>query len=142
MEYYHHGIIRIPLSIIGLLVNTLALYCLVKKNKGRQISNPDRLLVALNLWDAFTCFVIMPFKAIVYIGFTPDEKPLSIRYTDIVNNWVSNFLIILIALDRYLKISKPLRYHALMTSRRINVSLVGSLLISLIVSSVIFINMV
>ena len=141
MDYFDHGVFRIPFSIIGLIANSLAMYCLWKTNIGRQFSNADRLLLALILWDGFTCAVIMPYKAVVYISCQPDMKPLFIRYTDIVNNWVSNFLIILVALNRYIKITKPLQYHNIVTKKRIHGALAASLVISLSISLFIFFNM-
>ena len=92
IDYYYYGIANIPITIVGFIINCLALYCLWRSNRGWKLSNTKRFLLALNLWDTFTCLVLVPTKCIFYMSTEYlDEKLPTIKYIVATNTWCSNF---------------------------------------------------
>ena len=138
-DYYYYGAANIPIAIVGFIINCLALYCLWKSNRGLELSNANRFLLALNLWDTFTCLVLIPSKCMYYMTTRYfDEQPKIFKYTGAINTYCSSFLITLIAFNRYLAVSRPFRHQTILTKERVSILLASALGVGLLIPTMVF----
>lgn len=139
--YYYYGVANIPVAMIGFVINCLALYCLWKSSRGLKLSSANRFLLALNLWDTFTCLFLVPARCIYYMTaeHLHYDKPPIIKYIGSINTWCSTFFITLVALNRYLAVSRPFSHQAILTRRRVAILLMSAVGIGLLIPTLIII---
>ena len=109
-DYFHLGIVYIPISLIGGTINLTALYCLIKY-RSRNITNfgnHEKLLTTLSFSDLFFCLVTLPLKIVTFmVNAEMETRPIYILYTTMVSFWSSTLLIVLIASNQYIIVSRP-----------------------------------
>ena len=133
---------NIPLSLIGSILNITALYCFWCTKRNSTLSNSDTLILALNTADTVFLAIILPSKFMSYI-VEPElkSKPRYHGYMDAVNFSFTSFLISLIAINRYIKISKASRHHLILSKGRLHGILVTGLTLSLLLSISMFFSL-
>ena len=144
MGFYHLGFVYIPISFIGSMINIISFYCLLKY-RARSIlgfRNQERLLMALNISDFLQCAFIMPWKAIAYItqpGLR--TKPMSVLYFDCIFFWSSSWIILCIAVNNYIKISRPSQYDQILSKGRLIVLMATTQVFSIGSPALLFVNL-
>ena len=108
---YFFSIGNIIISLSGTTGNILSLLCMWKLGRIRKdANNADKLLIALNMIDLFQCTIVLPYQVSTYLK-PGSRSSFLYTYFTAVGFWFSSFMVFLIALNRYIKISKPSRYH-------------------------------
>ena len=126
MVLFYVGIAHIPLFVIGGILNTYVLYCLLKfkkKNNNLQFGNLERLLLALNISDLLTCIVAVPIKIALYIIIKDTENSPIQKFSYLVDlfcQFSSVLITTMVAVNNCIKITRFSSYDSLMTSRRVN----------------------
>ena len=144
MEYFYLGIALIPLMLVGCVANLYTLYCLVKRkqrigNVANKFGNLETLLLALTISDTVFCLGNLPVKTTIYLLHPAmKEKPRYLGYMDAACFWSSSLIIILIAANNYIKISRPQKYHQMLSRRRIQALVTVVVLVSVSISLIIF----
>ena len=132
MEEYFFSIGNIIISLSGTTGNILSLFCMWKLGRlHMEANNADKLLMALNMIDLYQCTITVPYQAFTYLK-SKSGSGFLYSYLTAVGFWFSSFMVVLIALNRYIKISKPSRYHITMNKRRVTITICVSLLFSII----------
>ena len=133
---------NVPLSLIGSIINSTALYCLWYIKRNSELSNSDKLVLTLNLADTVFSAIILPTKIMSYF-LNPGlkSKPRYHGYMDGVNIVFTSFIISLIAFNRYIKISKAPRHHVIFSKIRLHRILAIILIISLLLPALIFVDL-
>ena len=134
---------NIPLSLIGSILNVIALYCLWCTKRNSTLSNSDKLILVLNTADTVFSAIILPTKVASYI-LEPDlrSKPRYHCYMDAVNIFFTSFVISLIAFNRYIKISKASRHHVILSRTRLRNLLITGMTLSLMLPTIIFLDLI
>ena len=131
MDYFF-SIGNIIIILSGTTGNIFSLLCMWKLGRIRKdANNANKLLIALNMIDLFQCTIVLPFQVFTYLKPESDSSFLYSYFTA-VGFWFSSFMVILIALNRYIKISIPSRYHIIMSNKKVTVTICASLLFSII----------
>ena len=144
MNNFYLGIAFIPLSLIGGMTNLMALYCLWKYRLAHivRFGNQERLLLALNISDSFFCLVAIPLKIVTFMGSPVlPAKPLYVRYADSICLMSSTLMIISIAINNYIKISRPSKYDQLLSKKRVRILIGVAFLYSCVHPLIILINL-
>ena len=144
MGFYHLGFVYIPISFIGSMINIISFYCLLKY-RARSIlgfRNQERLLMALNISDFLQCAFIMPWKAITYITQPGlKTKPMSLLYFDCIFFLSSSWIILCIAVNNYIKISRPSQYDQILSKGRLIVLMATTQVFSIGSPALLFVNL-
>ena len=133
---------NIPLSLVGSILNVLALYCVWRNKRQSCLSNSDKLFLVLNVADSVYCMIILPVKVISYLlNPTMTVKPRYHGYLDALSFCFTSLTVILIAFNRFVKISKASRHHVILPSVRLHKLLLTALTVSLLLPMTIFFNL-
>lgn len=126
----------------GTCGNILALSCLWKlKRIGPSTENSEKLLAALNMIDLYQSVVVLPYHVYSYwVGKNSDWANFLYSYLTSIGFWFSSFVVALIALNRFIKISKLSRYHLIMSRTKMNLTICIGFIFTLITPLVYFVS--
>ena len=119
------GVIGIVIAIIVIVLNTAEIFVLLRK--GRKRKNPENLILSLSWADFLVGLVYVIFGASKIIAdYKPKYEPTALtlaRNTRLVLAFtvvVSVLHILLIAVERFYAVKRPLKYRTVVTKKRIN----------------------
>lgn len=120
---YTYGTLSILCGIIASVGNLIALYILVSEQKTKS----NKILSSLAISDSLTGFVVFPLNA--YQSFSKTAQSdcgvdLARSYFALVMIGSSVLTLVVVAIDRYILMTKFGSYDIIVTRRRINVVLV------------------
>ena len=94
------------IAILGCPLNMFTIYCYQKTQDVRQGAPTNQLLFSMNVYDTVNCVVIIPFSSVLHLSLS-DHCVATITYISLNAFSVGycSFLITLIALQRYLKVT-------------------------------------
>ncbi|KAK3087093.1 hypothetical protein FSP39_001559 [Pinctada imbricata] len=121
------------LIVIGLLGNPLVIYFYGIKQKP---SPSFMYVISLAVFDLITCAIVMPMELVIVVKFYTFDSPAcckTIRFFSYFSTIASALTLMLISVDRYRKICKPLDYQ--ISSKAAKISLLVIVAFSLLLSA-------
>ncbi|XP_065065793.1 G-protein coupled receptor 26-like [Rhopilema esculentum] len=119
------GTVLIVFAFFNILSNSLLIFALYKSKQNRTFSNKYILIMTLS----YLCFGI--FAQLVTGAFWISSRQRnclelkSVEFTVTFLGYISFFMIITISIDRYLHVTKPIRYQAMMNTNRMTLLVVS-----------------
>ncbi|XP_066929412.1 probable G-protein coupled receptor 34 [Clytia hemisphaerica] len=132
------------ISVSGILGNFISLYCLWKLKRGQgnvSLSNAEKLLLSLNIADLLKALIIIPYH--IYYDLdktTSTTKAVVNSYLMTVGFWTSSLIISLIALNRYIKITRAVFYEQISSKRMTMYTILILYIFVLLLPSIYFID--
>ena len=106
------------------------------------IQRNKSVVLALNTTDLFLCMVTLPLKIVTFITQPAlVAKPLSILYFDAVYFWSSSLTILFIAINNYIKVSRPSKYDQMLSKKRMMVLISTIQVFSFLNPGLLFVNL-
>ena len=125
------------IATLGAIMNVLSLYCQWKTRRTREFDNSARLLLSLSVCDSVNCMFILPVFCAGYhywkLFLNCDVLETQAVFNNL-NGLYSFCLIIMITLNRYLKIAKYATYDRIMSRKRNLIMNMAAFLTSLFIS--------
>ena len=105
-EFLSIGYTYASIAVVGSVLNIFALYCFWKTRHTRRTAPTNQILLSLNLHDTINCVVFIPISAGVHLSQTTNCIAHTVYVsTGIYSLWYSSFLVLLIAVHRYNKVT-------------------------------------
>ena len=129
--------------IVFILVGNLTtLFLIIRYKKLQTITNS--FVLSLTCADLLMGCIYPVYNTLNYTTFTEDRTqlhlPCSISlYFIIVSAGVSNLSLLAVSVDRYIAVVHPLRYHAKVTKRRANISILSIWIYIILFSATVFV---
>ena len=94
------------IAMLGIPLNIFTIYCYKKTRSVRRGASSNQLLLSLNVYDTLNCVIIIPYSSVMHLVLSKNCVAL-ISYINL-NGYsfgYCSYLITLIALQRYLKVT-------------------------------------
>ena len=132
------AIIMVILAIFTVTANATLIHVLLKTKQTKSITN--RLILLMNVSDICTGVVGYPCIAAVYLITTEGRRnckfELVTQFTTLLFAYLSFCLLMGVAIDRYIRVTKLNRYNVYMNHSRMKVVLAAGCLLSISISIV------
>ena len=127
------GITDIAFGALAVIFNSLYLYVRIHKKRDVESNIPTVMLSCVNIIIALEMTALFMF-----VGSFPIE---TLRYNYVTAGNAFGFfwqvlLLFCVSIDRYIAIIKPLRYHQIITKKRVIIATVGAGIIALLLSTI------
>ena len=94
------------IAVVGSVLNIFALYCFWKTRHTRRTASTNQILLSLNLHDTVNCVILIPMSAGFHLSQTTNCIAQVLYISISVRSvWYSSFLVLLIAVHRYNKVT-------------------------------------
>lgn len=136
------SIIMQMIAFLPCIIGNILVFIVMVKEKSLQ-SNTNRLILSLAIADTMVGLVVIPIQVLLLIpnaNYQTDVFCLIHRFLVTFPLGCSLVSMLLLSIDRYLALVHPFAYTERVTSRTVRLSIMGSWLLMLILTSPIFVS--
>jgi len=124
-ERYTLIIIYFLMTVFGGIGNIISIICVQKQMKFElEIKNSHKILMSLIISDTIVVLFFCPVRGVRLLYNIPDSIYEVAAFVYMMSCCASSFSIVLLSLERYVKLTKFHMYHLILTTRRIHVAII------------------